>query len=350
MFCVGKMDLPLQLQTAYQDLLQHHAAEPTLSIDGSILSRSKSGGVYWFTRKRDGDRLIETALGPDSPELQARIEQAKREQERHKAWSRTAAANVAVLRAGRCLAPDMQTGRLLSAIARTGFFEAGGMLGGTQAFRHYPLMLGVDAPSISFALTGDVDLLASRAVRLAGEGPGLASRIQEIGIEMETVFGLYDDHPPKWRIGGTLELEFLSPVGSGGGSSHHHPGIGERVQAIRFLEYSLDDPATAVSLYRSGVKVRVPAPERYALHKLIVAQLRDGPYREKRTKDFGQAEWLIGVLAECRPYELWAALDNLLRRGPKWRRLLKLSVEERPAIADRLQAIEEEFGPAGDGA
>ena len=51
--------------------------------------------------------------------------------------------------------------------------------------------------------------------------------------------------------------------------------------------------------------------------------------------------------AERRPYELWAALDNMLRRGPKWRRLSMLSVEERPTIADRLQAIEEEFGPAG---
>lgn len=221
------------------------------------------------------------------------------------------------------------------------------MLGGTQAFRHYPLMLGVRPPSISFAQTGDVDLMASRSVRLSGPGPGLATRLQEIGIPMEPIFGLDAEQPPKWRVDGELDLEFLAPVASGGRPSHHHPGIGEPVQALRYLEYSIQETELAISLYRSGVAVRVPAPGRFALHKMIVAQLRAGIFQGKRAKDLAQAEWLVGVLVETRSYDLWQAWDNLIRRGAKWRKLVQSSIEERPRIGEQLSALEEEFGAVG---
>lgn len=208
-------------------------------------------------------------------------------------------------------------------------------------------MLGVRPPSISFAQTGDVDLLASRSVQLTGPGPGLATRIQQIGIRMEAVFGLDAEQPPRWRVDGELDLEFLSPVAGGGHPSHHHAGIGERVQALRYLEYSIQNPELAISLYRSGVPVSVPAPGRFALHKLIVAQLRTGTFQGKRIKDLAQAEWLVGVMAETRRYDLWHAWDNLNRRGRKWRALAVSSIEERPAIGGHLNDLEEEFGPVG---
>lgn len=341
------MDLPLQLQTAYQELVQLHSAEPPLEIDGSIINKIQGGSAYWIVRKRNGDQIKDRSLGPDSNETRALVAKAKRQQAAHKPWSRAAAASVAALRAGRCLAPDMQTGRLLAQIARTGFFKSGGLLGGTQAFRHYPLMLGVEAPTISYLQTGDVDLLASRSVRLEGSGPGLATRLQEIGIPMQIIFSLDADQPPKWQVGPSLQMEFLSPVAHGGASSHNHAGIGERVQALKYLEYSLDDHVNAVSLYRSGVSIRVPSPERYALHKLLVAQLRSGDFREKRTKDFGQAEWLVSILADRRPYELWSAWDDLHRRGPKWRNLLNASFKERPSIRAILATITDVFGAVG---
>lgn len=142
-----------------------------------------------------------------------------------------------------------------------------------------------------------------------------------------------------------LELEFLSSMERGGKDSRLHPGIGEPVQALRYLEFSFVDPIDAVSLYRSGVPIKVPAPERYALHKLIVAQLRSGRFREKRRKDLDQAEWLIEVLSEHRPYELWNAWDDLYGRGPNWRRHAKASLEERPTMRCCLDLVEDEFGP-----
>lgn len=341
------MELPLQLQTAYQDLLQHHQAEPGQTIEGSILRRERDGRGYWVARQRLGDRVTELAIGPDSGEVRARVAEARALQDSHKAWSRSVAANVAMLRAGRCLAPDMQTGRLLAAVARTGFFRAGGILGGTHAFRHYPLMLGVEPPLRQVVLTGDVDLLTPAALRLVSPGEGLAARIADLGIGLVPVFPLEAGQPPKYRVAGVIDLEFLSTVGRGGEASRLHAGIGQKVQALRFLEFSMEESEWTVSLYRGGVPVRVPRPERYALHKLIVAARRAGSFVEKREKDLDQAAWLIRVLAERRPYELWAGWDDLRRRGRKWQALADASLARRPEARDDLARVEEEFGAAG---
>lgn len=342
------MDLPLQLQTAYQELPQHHAAEPAVSIDGSILRREKGGRGYWVARKRVGDKVAEMAIGPGTEETQALVSVARTEQERRKAWSRTTSACVSILRGGGCLAPDRKTGQLLAAIAKISFFASGGILGGTQAFRHYPLMLSVAPPSTAFSMTGDVDLIASYAVRLSGASQGLAMRIREQGIEMEPVLGMQPDEPSKWRVAGMLDLEFLSTVKHGGGNSHRRAGIGERVRALKYLEYPLEDPVEAVSLYRSGVSVLVPAPERYALHKMLVAQLRSGKFREKRHKDLDQAAWLLETVAERRAYELWRAWSDLRMRGASWRALADASLKERPHLREHLDRIEEEFGATDD--
>ena len=57
-------------------------------------------------------------------------------------------------------------------------------------------------------------------------------------------------------------------------------------QALRHLDYLLEVPIPALSLYRSGVLVRIPQPERYAMHKLIVTEWRhDGPDSLKAPKD-----------------------------------------------------------------
>jgi hypothetical protein len=56
--------------------------------------------------------------------------------------------------------------------------------------------------------------------------------------------------------------------------------------------------------------VRVPVPERYALHKLIVSQLR-AKTSTKSEKDLRQAATLIDVLAERFPGAIEDASGNL---------------------------------------
>ena len=336
--------LPLQVTTAYDDLMQRFRSAPPVSIEGSILRIEKGGRGYWVARQRIGSIVLERSIGPDSEDVRKLVEQAKKEQAVRDAWNQGSARIVSMLRAAGCLTPDQTSAKILSALDRVGFFRQGGILGGTQAFRHYPLLLGANVPETVFSITGDMDIMAPSHMVLATEDGNLSSQLTQVGLDLRTVFGLTQQDAPKWVIDGSVELEILSPIRHGGEPSHIHKGVGERVQALRYLEYAFKDPVKAVSLSRSGVLVTIPSPERYALHKLLVAQLWRRGCQPKKRKDLHQAEWLIEVLAEARPFELWTAWQDIWGRGPKWRVLLEWSLQERPDISDKLAEIERAFG------
>lgn len=92
---------------------------------------------------------------------------------------------------------------------------------------------------------------------------------------------------------------------------------------------------TAVALYGAGVRVKIPQPERYAAHKLIVAAQPERD-RAKRRKDLVQAAELIEALAIDDPARLDMAMADAAGRGPKWT----------AAIASSLAALSAEPGRA----
>ena len=63
--------------------------------------------------------------------------------------------------------------------------------------------------------------------------------------------------------------------------------------------------------------VRVPVPERYAIYKLIVSQLR-GTTGSKPEKDLQQAATLIEALSERFPGAVENALDTVPKSGLKY--------------------------------
>lgn len=84
----------------------------------------------------------------------------------------------------------------------------------------------------------------------------------------------------------------------------------------------------------------VPRPERYAIHKLIIAdRRRDGAGSLKAVKDREQAEFLIETLAEDRPDDLSQAYITAQDVGPRWREHIANSLDRMPetrAILSRL--------------
>ena len=99
---------------------------------------------------------------------------------------------------------------------------------------------------------------------------------------------------------------------------------------LRYLDFLLYQEVNAVALHGAGVPINVPDPTRFALHKLIVAQLRhQGVARSaaKSRKDLQQAQALIAVLARQRPddlKDLWRSCATAARHGgpmlrPAWR-------------------------------
>jgi hypothetical protein len=121
---------------------------------------------------------------------------------------------------------------------------------------------------------------------------------------------------------GGLRVDFLTPnEGPDTEEPQVLPALHTHAQPLRFLDYLIAEPEAAVILRNAGVYVQVPAPERYAVHKLIVSRRR----REgsaKRDKDILQAAALFDALSQMRPHELKRAWQEAYERGSTWRQLL----------------------------
>lgn len=87
--------------------------------------------------------------------------------------------------------------------------------------------------------------------------------------------------------------------------------------------------------------MQIPWPERFAIHKLIVADCRQGrPDQAKARKDRAQAAFLIEALAADRPEDLCEAWEDALSRGPRRRTRLASSLDLMPqteAVLDGLR-------------
>ncbi len=66
------------------------------------------------------------------------------------------------------------------------------------------------------------------------------------------------------------------------------------------------------------VVVTLPAPERYAVHKLLIIGERTGAFRAKTSKDVAQVAALAAYFKTHAPEALAAAWQDALSRGPGW--------------------------------
>jgi hypothetical protein len=118
---------------------------------------------------------------------------------------------------------------------------------------------------------------------------------------------------------GGLRVDFLTPnKGPDTDKPQALPALRTHAQPLRFLGYLIHELEAAVILYHAGVYVHVPAPERYAVHKLIVARRRHQGLA-KRDKDIQQAGALFELLSQRRSHELKLAWQEACERGSTWR-------------------------------
>jgi hypothetical protein len=329
--------IPLSLQTTYRDLLERQFRRPVPEIEGSIASVGNKGGRYWVARRRVGARVVESRIGPDNDDNRSRAEELRRQNDALQEWKRDTGQLVSQLRAAGMPTPTPGTGKLINALARVGLFHSGGVLAGTHAYGLYALELGVYSRD-NLAMTEDVDVAAAKSVSILSEGTkSLVSSLEGVGLLPVT--GPGEENPVRWETDDGVVLDVLTPKRRGKEVSVRHEGLGIWAQALSYLDFSLENTIDAVVLYREGIPVKIPAPERFAVHKLIVASVRRGTYRAKSEKDLAQAEWLVAALAESRPFELAQALDSARGRGPKWRRAIEDSLKRRPKIREMLSHL-----------
>lgn len=104
------------------------------------------------------------------------------------------------------------------------------------------------------------------------------------------------------------------------------------------MEFSLEGVQQATLFDPAGraVLVTLPAPERYAVHKLLVIGERSGAFRAKASKDLAQAASLIEFFRDTDPQAVQEAWTDAVSRGAGWK---KRAVEGRRLLQAQDRAL-----------
>lgn len=327
--------------SAYTDLVRLLKDDAVSGVGGKPTLKKRGDKGYWYATRRVGTSMGFFYIGEDTEDARARIDQIEALRETAKERGAQRARLVRLLRAEGMAPTDRATGSLLSAMGGAGTFRLGGTIVGTHAFRLYEGELGIRLPIGGMANTGDLDIAQFEKLSIALEdhvAPSLAETFST--LKFNPVPSLNQGQTWRWAQGGSGQLvEFLTPA-FGAETIRDLPALGVAAQALNYLNFLIAEPIHAAAIYRSGVLVQVPRPERFAIHKLIVAdRRRDDASRLKAAKDREQAAFIIKVLAEDRPDDLRRAYDSAMSVGPRWREHIANSLKRMGDIAHTLDSL-----------
>ncbi|GHE73818.1 hypothetical protein GCM10019059_36670 [Camelimonas fluminis] len=272
----------------------------------------------------------------DDPEITRRVEKFKE----LKAAAKERRQLVRTLvREANLPAPEVFVGRIVEALAKAGFFRLRGVLVGTVAYQCYSAMLGIRLPQ-SAMMTADPDFAQFHSISVAvdDEMPPVLETLASVDPSFRPIPSQADSHvTTQFITRNNFKVEFLTP-NRGSDDLSGKPALmpalgGASAQPLRFLDFLIYQPMRAALLHGAGVPVMVPAPERYAVHKLIIAQrrLHDRDGSAKSQKDLMQAAALMGAFAELGMMgDLCDAYVEAYQRGPVWRELLEQGLQKLP--------------------
>lgn len=307
---------------------------------GSVITRRKAGKGYYYRQFYDlAGKKTDEYIGPVGTEagemakeaMVGRIEIANR-----------LIRNIRSLAREGFVCLDAMSGATLAALHNRRIFDAGAHLVGTHAYGALLNHLGVQ--SVSYT-THDIDIARDlpldNGVGMIPEG-GLLEILQESGIHFVEVPGLdRRTAAASWKPPGKdrLHVDLLVPSVDAQIRVVAVPELQAHAQALPYLRYLLAASLSSVVLSRDGaIPVRVPTPERFAIHKLVVSQLRDN-LSAKVEKDAQQAAVLCAVLEDRYPGALADAAAALpvsarSRLGAGARQALKWLTPDYPRAAD----------------
>jgi hypothetical protein len=304
--------LSLAVQTLYAELLQQLRLARHDTAPGSISRREISGSTHLYSTERHGSVRRQRYLGPagEKADQDARdvLRAAENARERRKL--------VAMLRSAGVASPPAPVSRVLDALARAKMFEPHRLvLVGTLAYGTYPLLLGANLTS-SALVTNDIDLsVMPLVVTAAPEGLSIPAILTQGDPSLEP--DRVSTPPSRFRSPSGLVVEFLTIARRKDAAFQPMHTLGISAEALPYMDFLIDENVEAAIAWQDGVLVRVPAPARFAVHKMIVAQLRPAG-DPKRNKDLLQARDLATQL-EANDPDTWDDMVKEARaRGRSW--------------------------------
>jgi hypothetical protein len=315
--------LSLSAQTAYAELFSQTQAFELSSalagLVGTFRRRRLKERDYWYFGYRDIDQKLRMVyVGPDNERVQSLV---RRFSETRQDKPLATASRIAL--AAGCTAVAPKHFRIIRRLAEYGFFRAGGILIGTHAFLAMGNMLGVawrDGAAtldVDFAHAGrNVSLALPADIRIDIHG---ALESLEMGLLPISQFngkaGAQYRNPKDQE----LRLDFVTSM-TRDGQPVVMPELNLTLEPLKFMEFSLENPVQACIFSNLGsCVVNLPAPERYAVHKLIIHGERPVAERAKATKDLLQAASLASYFLNNGLAEVFnEAWQNAIQRGQGW--------------------------------
>jgi hypothetical protein len=317
-----------------------HHREVFVGTAGLVIKRTNAAGFTFYAHQfydGEGKQRERYVAGPvGSPEaddaataLRSRIEELK-----------ALVPSLRMLgREGYNLV-DAKTYATLASLHNHDVFTAGGMLIGSHAYGVLLNRLGIRAAPYA---TEDIDI-ARREALAFDKLPehGFLQMLTDSGIEFFEVPELDRKKPPtsfKQRGRSRFHVDLLVPSKDESFPVVAVPELKAHATGLPYLSYLLAESQIAMLMAREGCcAVRVPLPERFAVHKLVISRLRTGR-DAKAGKDLLQASVLSAALAESHPGAIESAVAVLPKRA---RKHLAVAVEvARKVIKDHPRAIEE---------
>ena len=352
------VDLPYR--TIFAELVQRSldaSFETDFSTSGNFVRVPVKDRDYWYFEETQPTKTRKYVGPADDPDVSNRVEAFQN----IKSDLRSRRKLVSTLtREAGLIAPDRFTGDVVEALGNAGIFRLRGLLVGTVAFQTYAGHLGIKLPGASLQ-TGDADF--AQHYSISSEVKDSLPPVLDILREVDPTFRAVPHRSDPIRVtqfenAARYKVDFLTPNrGSDefADRASTMPALGgAAAQPLRFLDFLIHEPIRTVMLHRSGVPVLVPSPERYAIHKLIVASRRhsDANGIAKREKDTYQASLLIEAIEETRREDdLAEVFIEAWRRGAHWREAIMrgknfLPLKQREKVSATFSKILESIGEA----
>ena len=340
--------LPVSLQTLYADLVDRSwssSYEELMQAGGSPYKRQVNGVDYWYLKMPmvAGRRGKDIYLGPDNEDVSRHLQDHYDLREIRK----QRLDMIRALRHARLPAPDPLSGKILSKLSEAGIFRLRAVVVGTAAFQTYGPMLGVKFQDAA-GQTGDLDLAQFHSISISVDDEideSFLEKLKSVDDRFQAIPSPFDNKKAMRyaiRTKGQEEyaVDLLCPLrGPDRGPLTRLKALKGDAQLLRYLDFLIYGEMNAVALYGIGIPINVPTPERYAVHKLIVARMRidTASSQAKARKDIAQAQALFEVLLEDRPYDLQEVWNEALQRGPSWEeKLLQSAQLLKPVVRDKL--------------
>ena len=332
---------PPSLATSFADVENHalHQDEVLVGTPGAISIRENANKTKFYVRQfydYDGRKRDQYLCQAGAADCSTTVEGWKNRVEE----ARHLQASIRLIAREGYSILDKKHLAALAPLSRHGIFEAGAVLIGTHAFEVIVNRLGIRVAAFA---TEDVDI--ARPGKLALERPpkgGLLELLRESGIDFVGVPGFRHGAPPtsyKEKGRSRLTFDLLVPTAGDEIETRPVPELQAHATALPYLRYLISETQVSAAISTHGIApVRVPVPERFAWHKLIVAQLRAGR-TEKSLKDLKQAAVLIAATGELFP----GAIEAAFARTPTSCRkhIRKSLLRIRPELEAHPQAWDE---------